>query len=316
MNIQHILVTGRLYSEFQRLQQEFPNKQFRCIPENEVTDEDYTWAEAYVAFRPTAGFHMRNIRWVHSMGAGVDAYLNHAEWKPGIPLTRTIGSMGRMIGEYCLSHILSELQHHSLFMDQQAGRQWVPKAPRHLKDQHVLIFGTGTIGQGIAQTLSPLGVKVTGVSRGGSLKPFFTRVAPLAELDDLLPHVNWIINAMPLTLETERFFNASFFRRWKSNYADQRYFINVGRGRSVVEEELLLALKQGWLHKAILDVCEQEPLPGESALWPHPGVILTPHISAITDPQEAVVEFIRTLQAVEQGRVAELPNLVQIDRGY
>ena len=56
-------------------------------------------------------------------------------------------------------------------------------------------------------------------------------------------------------------------------------FINVGRGKTVVEAALVDALASGGIAGAALDVFEEEPLPADSALWDMENVIVCPHMS-------------------------------------
>jgi phosphoglycerate dehydrogenase-like enzyme len=66
------------------------------------------------------------------------------------------------------------------------------------------------------------------------------------------------------------------------------FFVNVGRGRSVVQAALVAALKSGRLAGAGLDVTDPEPLPADSPLWQMQNVILTPHVSANSDVDDGV----------------------------
>lgn len=75
MNIRRILVTGRLYAELAALlPDKRPDKAFRFVAEEELTDDDFVWADAYVGFRPAGPFSLANLRWVHSLGAGVTRF--------------------------------------------------------------------------------------------------------------------------------------------------------------------------------------------------------------------------------------------------
>ena len=61
------------------------------------------------------------------------------------------------------------------------------------------------------------------------------------------------------------------------------FFINVGRGGSVVTDDLVAALNDGVIAGAGLDVTEPEPLPKDHPLWKAKNIIITPHMSAQSD---------------------------------
>ena len=313
MEIINILFTGRLIKELGSLldsSEALKGKNLRFIPENAVSMEDLEWADAYVAFQPTENFHFGNFKWIHSLGAGVDRYMALGKWPEDVLLTRTITSFGQKIGEYTLSYMLKDLQHHDTFDGQQRRGEWKMVAPRGLNEVKVVIFGTGEIGQEVARILAYFGVKVYGVSRSGVGKSHFRQVMPLEELDDTcLRDADYIINTLPLTAETERLFDADFFEK-----LNQAVFINVGRGGTVDHDALLAAMDSDSVKAAVLDVFEEEPLPVGSPLWSKPGVTITPHISAITTPKEAVACFLETLECVESGR--KIRNAVDPGRGY
>lgn len=310
MRINHILISGRLYRELQPLLAHRKDKEFRYVPEHEVSADDFAWADAYAGFRPVPGFDPRQLQWVHAMGAGIDAFLTSCEWPGDVPLTRTTGAFGAKIGEYCLGYMLSELQHHVKFARDQAARAWNPVAAVPLSGQTAVIFGTGTVGKGIALRLAAFGVRVVGVSLSGRPSPHYDEVYSLAEASSALQEGDWVINTLPLTPATSKLFD-------RERFAHMRHagFINVGRGGSVDSEALLDALELGSVRTAVLDVFETEPLPPESPLWSHPAVRITPHISAVTSPEEAAEELLATLDRIEGGEIP-LPNRVDPERGY
>jgi phosphoglycerate dehydrogenase-like enzyme len=84
------------------------------------------------------------------------------------------------------------------------------------------------------------------------------------------------VSTLPLTPETKGLMNKAFFDAAKRG----ALFINVGRGATVVTDDLLAALKDGRLGGAGLDVTDPEPLPPEHPLWHAPNTIITPHVSA------------------------------------
>lgn len=310
MKINNILVTGRIYKEVQQFIESYNlQKQFRFIAEDQLAKEDFDWADSYVGFGPSKNFEFRGMKWVHSLGAGVDRYVSYGEWPKDVLLTRTVCNFGEKISQYCLSYILKDIQYHDSYKKSQQDKHWSTKEPELLSSQKVVIFGTGVIGQDIAKCFDLFGVKVIGVSSSGRLKEGFEQVVVSNEVDAILESANWVINTMPLTAETKKYFDKEKF-----SCLQNAGFINVGRGASVEHNALIDALDKKHLKIAVLDVFEEEPLPVDSNLWDREDITITPHISAVTSPKEAIDCFLDTLKRIEAGE--KLINEVDLDRGY
>ncbi|OAS15771.1 D-2-hydroxyacid dehydrogenase [Paenibacillus oryzisoli] len=310
MDIQRVIVTGRMYKELTKLAQMDTKREYLFLPEEEVRSSHFDWGDGYVAFKPTASFHFGTLKWVHALGAGVDAFLLNREWNKDVVLTRTIGSFGRKIGEYCLSYLLADLQRHDHFHHAQAQRQWLPSQQKLLHEMTVVIFGTGTIGEEVGRMLRTFGVRVCGISRSGNANMHYDKVLPMTEAHTVLSKADWVINTLPLTVHTESLFDTRLF-----SYMHGSGFINVGRGGSVNENALLGAIEHGQVRKAVLDVFREEPLPEHSPLWAHPNVVITPHISAVTGVDEAIEGLLEVLEEMDHGG-ERISHSVDVSRGY
>ncbi len=53
----------------------------------------------------------------------------------------------------------------------------------------------------------------------------------------------------------------------------------MGRGRTVVTDDLVAALESGQIGGAALDVTDPEPLPANHPLWQMDNVLITPHLA-------------------------------------
>ena len=92
---------------------------------------------------------------------------------------------------------------------------------------------------------------------------------------------DFVVGILPKTAHTVDFFNeANCFSKMKQGSV----FMNIGRGPTACEPELIAALKSGKLSGAVLDVFTVEPLPEDSELWTLPNVFITPHC-ADQDPE-------------------------------
>ncbi|MEL0583463.1 MAG: D-2-hydroxyacid dehydrogenase, partial [Candidatus Thiodiazotropha sp. (ex. Lucinoma kazani)] len=146
----------------------------------------------------------------------------------------------------------------------------------------MLVVGLGGIGTEVARRAQALGMRVIATRNSSRKGPEFVDYVGLAhELPALAEQADVVVNATPLTPTTLGLFDSKLFRQMKPG----AYFINVGRGKSVVTKDLIDALNTGHLGGAALDVQDPEPLPREHPLWSAKNIIITPHISAGSSEQ-------------------------------
>jgi phosphoglycerate dehydrogenase-like enzyme len=107
------------------------------------------------------------------------------------------------------------------------------------------------------------------------------------ELDAVILGADALVLALALTPDTDGLVD----RRRLDLLAEDAWLVNVARGRHVVTDDLVAALRDGSLGGAGLDVTEPEPLPDGHPLWRLPNVLLTPHVG---DTPEMAVPLLGT----------------------
>ena len=253
--------------------------------------------------------HAHKLRWAQSTYAGIDALL-----KPGLrqdyQLTNIRGIFGPLMSEYVFAHLLSLTRHLPLYREQQKQHQWQPLPYRPLSERRLLILGTGSIGQHLAQTAHQFGMTVWGVNRHGRDVADFDDIYQLAALPHLLPQVDVIVSTLPSTRETHHLFNREMLACCQST----AILFNVGRGDAIDSQALIDALRAGRPGVAVLDVFEEEPLPTQAQLWQLPNLIITPHNSAWSLPEQVVKIFERNYLHYLDGHPLEY--LVNFELGY
>lgn len=283
--------------------------EYRNKPFLKVTPDDVNWAEVFVGFRRPPVADWGNIRWIHSVGAGVDAFLFRTGLSNDVLVTRTNEPFGPQIAEYCLTRALMFTQQLRAFEHSQAARRWEPRFIGTLAASRAVIGGTGEIGSEIARRFRAMGCRVEGVSRSGGANAAFDAMHKMSDLPALAPSAQWLIVALPLTEQTFHLIDRAVLSACRG-----AVLVNVGRGPVVDETALREALDQGCLSGAALDVFEVEPLPAESPLWEDPRVVITPHIAGLTTTAGAGDGFLECLHELESGK---LPRwTVDRERGY
>jgi phosphoglycerate dehydrogenase-like enzyme len=121
-----------------------------------------------------------------------------------------------------------------------------------------------------------------------------------------------VVAALPLVPATTHLFDAKMFARMKKT----AYFISVGRGGSVVTDDLVAALNSGTIAGAGLDVTDPEPLPKDHPLWKAKNIIISPHMSALSDLGQASRMLILKEQVRRFAAGDKLLSVVDFKKGY
>ena len=253
----------------------------------------------------------RKVSWVHVAAAGVDGPLFPELVESPAVLTNAAGVFDHPMAEWTLMMILAYVKKLFDNVEYQRQRHWAYREVGVLEGQKVLIIGAGGIGRDIAKILGMMGMDIRGVARSRrDVDPDFGTVHPVANLDRLLPWADFVIAALPLTPQTRGLVGAEQFSLMKSSAR----FINVGRGASVDEQAMILALRDGKIAGAALDVFTTEPLPPESPLWAMPNVYVSPHMSGSGFEERLAAQFLNNLRRWKEGR--PLLNVVDKHLGF
>jgi glyoxylate/hydroxypyruvate reductase A len=251
-----------------------------------------------------------NLRCVTFLGHGASSILGNPRLPAGVPVTRLKDAgIIRSMTELALLFVLGHHWHAAGYARQQRETLWEDLPSPDTPGTRVGVLGLGAIGENTARTLAALGFAVSGWARSPHEIDGVACTHGADALRPFLAGLDIVVCVLPETAATRDLFDANTFAAMKPG----AYFINVGRGSLVDEDALVAALDSGRLSGAALDVFRAEPLPPESPLWRHPGVIVTPHIGggsmmgAIPD----VVENYRRMRAGEP-----LLNLADRALGY
>ena len=259
----------------------------------------------------------RAMKWYQLPCAGADRYVDpglypHADFT----LTNSSGAFGAAIAEHLLMGALMLLRRYPEYGRQQREKVWARTGNiRLIRDCNVTILGTGNLGGSFARCVSALGAQVYGICRSGkSEESGFDEIAPVDACTDMLSKTDILAACLPLTKETEGILNREFFEQLPHGCI----FLNCGRGKTVVQKDLIDALSSGRLSGALLDVAETEPMPPDCPLWEMENVIITPHVSGSDlDPCNGEIIqkiFLENLRLYVSGE--KLRNVVDRRAGY
>ncbi len=285
-----------------RLKHALPQDRFFDSPVEEID-------VALVATPPAGTFEpLKRLRLVQSLWMGVERLLADPAYPKGVPLARLIDpGMVAAMSETVLAHVLDWHRHHYYYRLEQEARRW-NRLNQHLaSDRTIGLLGLGELGSDVARKLGALGFNLVGWSRRPKS---LAGVACLTDLDAVLERSDVVVCLLPLTSHTKGILNFKTLRKIRLGGA----VINVARGGHLVAEDLIAVLDSGHLAHAYLDVFEHEPLTHDHPLWSHPGITITPHSAALTEPRTAIPKIVENVERLRRG---EPPlNLVDFDAGY
>jgi glyoxylate/hydroxypyruvate reductase len=239
-----------------------------------------------------------NLKAMFSRSAGVEAFIDHPKM-PKVPLGKVEPPGGDpMMTEYVVMHVLRFHRNMPAYQAAQARREWWRVPIVRPEQRRVGFLGYGMMAKAPALVLKSLGFPVSAWVRS----PRTTKEeVPIFhggdQFERFLKQTDIAVCLLPLTKETEGILCARTFAMMPKG----AMVINVGRGKHVVEKDLIAALDSGQLSYAALDALWPEPLPPDNPLWTHPKVTVMPHVARRPTVAQLVTEVAANLDSLRNG---------------
>ncbi|WP_419553380.1 D-2-hydroxyacid dehydrogenase [Candidatus Poriferisodalis sp.] len=228
------------------------------------------------------GWHAPKLRWLQAPMANPPlGYFTPELAAHPVVVTNMRGVYNDHIATHVMAFLLAfarGLPHYAISQRNREYRGGLAPV-LHLADATVLFIGAGGVAHQAARYLKPWGPRVVAVdarpesTAGGAIDAVFGA----DELKAQLPLADAVVMTVPHTAESEGMLRRAQFALMKPTAV----FINIGRGMTVVLDDLVDALEAGELAGAGLDVFDQEPLPPDHRIWTLPNVLITPHVAMV-----------------------------------
>jgi len=257
-------------------------------------------ARALFTWRFPDGFlaMMPGLKWIQNAAAGVDHLLDHPDIPLDVAITKADGHFGLWIARYVCGHLLFEAQMIDACRQAQDTHKWQGRLlPERLHDKMALVVGFGRIGRHVGLALKTLGMVVHGFATRDRRDPEF-QVHSVESLTEYIPTARVLVLCAPALESTKGLVNARLLAGGNPDLT----LINAARGSLVALPDVLDALDNGQLGRAVLDVFPNEPLKPDDPLWSHPKVTITPHHAGPTTPEDMLPDILPNLLAYAEGR--------------
>lgn len=272
----------------------------------------YIWDHRFADMAALLG-RADELRWVHAASVGVNRLIcpELAE-RPEVTLTNSRGVFDVSIAEWVLAAVLAHVKTLGETWRLQREGTWQYRTTGRLAGTRAAVVGTGSIGRAIADRLTRLDVAVALVGRTPSDDADFGVIRSSDDLVEIAEEVDLLVLAVPLTPATTALVGAEVLRA----LGPHGFVVNVGRGPTVVESDLVEALRADIIAGAALDVFDVEPLPSGSPLWSMPNVLVSPHMSGDYVGFESDMMTVFTENLTRWQRGEPLHNVVDPALGY
>ncbi|BBZ28839.1 2-hydroxyacid dehydrogenase [Mycolicibacterium madagascariense] len=269
----------------------------------------YVWDHRFADLGPILR-RTTQLQWVHAASIGVNRLM--CPELSAVTLTNSRGVFDTSISEWVLAAVLAHVKDLRETWRLQTETTWTYRTTGRLAGTRAAVVGTGSIGRAIADRLSRLDVRVTLVGRRPGEDPTFGTVHGSDDLVSIAAAVDLLVLAVPLTPGTTALVDAEVL----GALGPRGLVVNVGRGPTIVESDLVDALRNGTIAAAALDVFDVEPLPADSPLWAMPNVLVSPHMSGDYRGFEVDMMDVFTDNLERWRRGNSLRNVVDPAAGY
>ena len=258
------------------------------------------------------------LRWIGgTMSSPPAGYYHKALIESDVVVTNMSGIYNDYISAHIMAFVLAFAKGFQVHIPRQTRGQW--RGPQehetvYLPGATAVIVGVGGIGSETARLCSAFGITVIGVDpRTRSAPPGVAELRRPEELHAVLPLADFVIVTVPESPETIGMFGLPQFRLMRK----EGFLINIGRGTTVILDDVVTALTTGEIAGVGLDVYQIEPLPAEHPLWTTPGALLTPHVAVGNGtllPQRRREVLVDNAKRFNEGR--PLRNVVEKARWF
>ena len=219
------------------------------------------------------------LKIVARAGVGLDNVDMEACKKRGIKVINTPGAPTNSVSELALGMMFAIARKISKADESMKNKAWLKKelTGTELMDKTLGIVGLGRIGASLAIKANALGMRVLYYDP----RQDGTAIGKKVSLDEIFLSCDYISLHVPLVPETKGLINAAAIAKMRKSAV----IVNTARGGLIDEDALYLALKEGKIKGAALDVYPSEPYNGK--LCELDNVVLTPHIGGSTKEAQA-----------------------------
>jgi phosphoglycerate dehydrogenase-like enzyme len=247
------------------------------------------------------------VEWVQLPFAGIEEFLplidDHRLWTCGK------GVYADPVAELALGLALAGLRGLATYA---RTTTWDPPLGHNLRGGRVTILGGGGISESLLRLLQPFDCHVTVVRNHVQPMDGADVVLEAEQYTDALPGADVVVVALALTPETEGIISAGELSLMERH----AWLINVARGRHVVTDDLVMALRAREIGGAGLDVTDPEPLPAGHVLWTLPNCLITPHVGNTPEMAAPLLAERITDNVDRFARGEELLGPIDVELGY
>lgn len=252
----------------------------------------------------------KNLKLIHSMGAGVDHIINDPSCPKGIPICRiSDDKLSFSMTNYIITAVLFYHRRILKYQNDKKNKLWDHITHPEILPINIGILGFGVLGSDAADKLKYMGFNVIGYSLNKK-KENGIKIYHGEELDLFLSKINVLVCTVPYTQKTHHLLDRNIFKKLNK----ETYLVNVSRGKVQNEKDIIEYIDNGTLSGAFLDVFETEPLPKSSEIWKHDKIQITPHNASITNEDAAVPQILDNYNRLASGK--SLINQVNIENEY
>jgi D-3-phosphoglycerate dehydrogenase len=256
--------------------------------------------------------HAPRLRVVARAGVGLDNVDVEAATAAGVMVVNAPSSNIVSAAEHAVALLLAVARHIPQAMTSLRSGEWKRSkfTGVELYDKVAGILGLGRIGALVAQRLGAFGMKLVAYDPYVPAARAAQLGVRLVSLDELLAEADFISVHLPKNAETLGLISDRELHLVKPTAV----LVNAARGGIVDEHALAMALKDGRLAGAGIDVYATEP-PGESPLFGFPNVVATPHLGASTHEaqEKAGTQVARSVRLALAGEF--VPDAVNVQGG-